>query len=70
MQDEEEALSKVATTFQKNRVDFLLQKLLDSHPYMYFQTQPNKEPIKVWFFFSWKKNVFQWNMIFFVQLIA
>jgi len=47
MQDEEEALSKVATTFQKNRVDFLLQKLLDSHPYMYFQTQPNKEPIKL-----------------------
>ena len=45
--EEEDAISKIATPFQKNRVDFLLSKLVETHPHMYFQTQPNKEPIKV-----------------------
>ena len=44
---EEENVSKIATQFQKNRVDVLLGKLMKSHPYMYFQRTQGQEPIKV-----------------------
>jgi len=44
---EEENVSKIATQFQKNRVDVLLGKLMKSHPYMYFQRTQGQEPIKL-----------------------
>ena len=42
-------LQKIATPFQKNRVDILLGKMQRSHPHIFFQSSPNKEPIEVKF---------------------
>jgi len=40
-------LQKIATPFQKNRVDILLGKMQRSHPHIFFQSSPNKEPIEL-----------------------
>ena len=46
-EEEEKKVQKIATKFQKNRVDILLSKLQRNHPHIFFQTHQNREPIKV-----------------------
>merc|ERR1712233_236619 len=46
-EEEEKNIQKIATKFQKNRVDILLSKLQRNHPHIFFQTQQHREPIKL-----------------------
>ena len=48
-EEEEKNIQKIATKFQKNRVDILLSKLQRNHPHIFFQTHHSREPIKVLF---------------------
>ena len=46
-EEEEKKIQKIATQFQKTRVDILLSKLQRNHPHIFFQTHHTREPIKV-----------------------
>lgn len=46
-EEEEKNIQKIATKFQKNRVDILLSKLQRNHPHIFFQTHHSREPIKL-----------------------